>query len=127
MGSCTIFKCEAFKWNSMKKLILTLGLFYFTSQVNAEVKPSVATSITAIESYSEYGEGDVIFSIDNPHSSCPRGYWMKKSDPGFHANLSLLLSSFHAQSTVVVRGHDDNIWGGSITTFCHLYSIRIIK
>ncbi|ALU41478.1 hypothetical protein [Pseudoalteromonas rubra] len=50
---------------------------------------------------------------------------MKKPDPGFDANLSVLLSAYHAKSKVIARGHDDQIWGGSSGRYCLLYSIEL--
>ncbi|MEI8594388.1 hypothetical protein [Photobacterium sp. Hal280] len=87
---------------------------------------SGASTIKMIHSYSEYGGGDVIFRLaESETTSCPSGYWLRKTDPGFDANLSMLIAAFHAKSRVVVYGLPDEIWPGSQTgKYCHLYAIN---
>ncbi|KZN37871.1 hypothetical protein N480_14100 [Pseudoalteromonas luteoviolacea S2607] len=106
------------------RIIYSLLTVLFCANVNASVTASSYTKITAIESYSSYGDGDVIFQLENPESSCSGGYWMKKSTPGFEANLSMILASYHAQSKVQIRGFPGTLWGGSKSPYCHVYSIR---
>ncbi|KNC66865.1 hypothetical protein [Pseudoalteromonas ardens] len=105
-------------------LLLTL-LATFSTLTFASVKGSTKTTVTTLITYSQYGQGDIVFKLAAPEESCADGYWMKKSDPGFDANLSALLSAYHAKSKVIARGHDDQIWAGSSGRYCLLYSIEL--
>lgn len=111
----------------MKLSILTVIFIVFSPFVNADIKGSGITIIKTIVSFSEYGGGDVVLKTVNTEPSCANGYWLKKSDPGFEVNMSILLSAYHAKSSVILRGHDNQIWGGSSGTYCHLYSIELVQ
>lgn len=79
-----------------------------------------------VGSYNDYGDGDVIFKIQTPIQQCPGGYWLTKSDAGFSADLSLILSAYQAKNDVIVYGLPSQIWSGSSTNYCKLYSIRLL-
>ncbi|TMP38213.1 hypothetical protein [Pseudoalteromonas rubra] len=105
--------------------LLLIILCTFSSLTFAAVKGSSKTTVATLITYSQYGQGDVVFKLAAPEESCPDGYWMKKADPGFEANLSVLLSAYHAKSKVIARGHDDKVWAGSAGKYCLLYSIEL--
>lgn len=111
----------------MKRTVFCMTLALACSLAVAN-EPSVETTISEIQSYPEYGSGDVIFKVANPGEIC-KGYWLAPSTPGFDANLSLALSAFHSASKVRVWGHTqaENKWGGSSTHLCKLYSIKLVK
>ena len=85
---------------------------------------SLETKINAVISYSEFGDGDVIFTIENPIPECSHGYWLKKVDPGFQANLSMVIAAYQAKNPVVIYGIPEEIWPGSSGKACHLYNIK---
>ena len=108
----------------MKKTIF-LGALFFSLNAFSAIEVSPVTKIDRIMSFSEYGQGDVTVWLENNGAICTHGYWLRKADPGFDANLSLVLSAFHAQSAISIRGHTDDIWTGSSGTFCHVYLIDL--
>ncbi len=110
------------------KLIIRRGLvisalFIFTSHCFAATEPTGQTTINRIVTYNQHGEGDVVFTVNNPSSSC-YGYWITKSDAGFDANLSMILAAYHAKASVRVYGLNHIKWSGSENFWCKLYAIE---
>jgi hypothetical protein len=112
----------------MKKILLSLSLFILPITVIAAQERSTSTVITVLQSYPDYGDGDVIFKLQTPSTTC-KGYWLSPNSKGFNSNLSLLLSAYHASSNLTIDGHtgDSYKWGGSGTHYCKLYSVRLMK
>jgi len=51
-------------------------LILISSPVSAAVVVSTPTKINEINSYANFPDGDTLFTVDTPHSSCPIGYWL---------------------------------------------------
>ncbi|ARC91955.1 hypothetical protein B6A42_07415 [Vibrio coralliilyticus] len=107
----------------MYRLFLILSVLFSSYLYASDYVGSELTSISSVTSYNQYGLGDVIFQIKNPISQCPDGYWITKADPGFQANLSMLIAAFQAKSKVRIYGLPSQKWAGSSGTFCKLYSM----
>jgi hypothetical protein len=108
-----------------KYLFITLLLLAENTQ--AEIVSSSATRIIEINSYSNFPDGDTLFAVETPHPSCPGGYWLKMSDLGFSKNLSILLSSFHAQSKIIFYADNSSIWPHNPIAQCHISQIKLIR
>lgn len=112
----------------MKKLFLLCAFMLLTvSSANlfaANYIGSGFSTISFITSYNQFGPGDVAFRIATPISQCPNGYWFTKNDPGFQANLSMLIAAYQAKSKIRIYALPDQIWKGSSGTYCKLYSIE---
>jgi len=81
------------------KYLLAATIFSFAlSSYAAPYLGSPETKISSIASYSQYGNGDVTFTIENPIPECSNGYWLKKEDPGFQANLSMVIAAYQANN-----------------------------
>ncbi len=104
-------------------LVFFVGCAGGVSAINTNNIGSGSTTVSAVYSYSEFGGGDVYFTINDPIAECSKGYWFRKTDPGFEANLSMLLAAYHASSTVVIYGLPDEPWSGTSPTACRLYAI----
>ncbi|PCK32766.1 hypothetical protein [Pseudoalteromonas piscicida] len=109
------------------RFVLVFTFFLVSFQASATFQASTITKIKHIESYSSYGNGDVVFTVTTPQRVCTGGYWLKKDDAGFEANLSILLSAYHGSSDVQIRGLVNELWGGSSKEFCHIHSIKVIS
>lgn len=108
----------------MKKLIyLALLLSFGATDCFAENESTEQTTIKRLISYNQYGDGDVIFTVNNPSSNC-YGYWITKSDAGFDANFSVILAAYHAKATVKVYGLNHIKWSGSGNFWCKIYAIE---
>ncbi|WP_303455175.1 hypothetical protein [Photobacterium sp. 2_MG-2023] len=112
----------------MRQLFVFLMVFVSikTYAVDMNFVGSSVSTIKTIHSYSEFGGGDVYLKLAEPETtSCPSGYWLRKTDPGFDANLSMAIAAFHAKSRVIAYGLPDEMWPGSPTgKYCHLYAIQ---
>jgi hypothetical protein len=84
---------------------------------------SPVTKITSITAFSEYGGGDVIVSLENNGDVCTHGYWLKKTDFGFQASLSMAIAAYQAKNNVELLGFPDQKWSGSGNMHCHLYAL----
>ncbi len=109
----------------MKYLLFILSVFSINALAGVTVSPDA--KIIAMETYTEYGNGDVIFSISPSEATCSDGYYLRKVDPGYDANLSMLMAAYHADTMVVVRGRNTDRWDGAPDKdFCKVYSIRYV-
>jgi hypothetical protein len=106
----------------MKKFI---GLLVVVSLSAFATEPSPTAKVSKLMSYAEYGGGDLVFVLETNGSICKSGYYLKKTDPGFEAGLSMLLSAYHAKTPIRVDGHTDQRWAGSSGYFCHVYDIGL--
>ena len=93
------------------------------AQSNADT--STNSTVTLIESYNNYGNGDVYFKISNATAACSDGYWLTKTDLGFSSNMAILLSAYQAKSIVRIVGFSDQRWSGSAGKFCKLNFITL--
>ena len=105
----------------MKKIMFIMS-FLFVGAVAAATEGSALSKIEQLYSFSESGGGDVTVRLSENGSICA-GYWLKKTDPGFQANLSMIIAAYHAKSDIVITGHTDQIWAGSGGKYCHVYSV----
>ncbi len=109
----------------MRQLVLAIGLI-FSADTFSEIEYGGVSKISNYISYNQYGEGDVVFRVENPMPKC-HGYWIAKTDPGFEANLSSILAAYHSKIKIKVSGHDDQKWPGSSNFWCKLYSIEYVQ
>lgn len=106
----------------MKKSLFLFLLFSFGAQ--ASLVNTGATTIKNITTFTDYGAGDIIIATANSGTTeCPV-YWMTKADPGFQANLSLIIAAYHAKSTIAIDGHTELRWPGTSGKSCKIYSIH---
>jgi hypothetical protein len=84
----------------------------------------VQQKLTFLLSYNTEGDGDVIFRVSDPAENCDNGCWLTKSDPGFGANLSMLLAAYQAKTTVKIHGDPAIRWPLSNVKYCKLYGIQ---
>ena len=117
----------------MKKILLIVTVVFSMLQ-GAAFAGIVSTShitINRIDTYSAYGGGDVIIYGATGVSGCNDGLWMKKTDPGFQANMAIVMTAFLYDKTLIAYINNDGIvnsglWsGGSIV--CLVDSLRLDK
>lgn len=82
------------------------------------------TTVTDVFSYTNYGNGDVAFRVENSIDECSHGYWFNKSDAGYNANLTMIIAAYQAKNTVKIYGLPDQLWAGSSGKYCKLYNIQ---
>jgi hypothetical protein len=107
-------------------VFLSLSLCLSSFYTLAATETTATASINRLISYNQYGGGDVVFTVDKPSAGC-HGYWITKADPGFDANMSMILAAYHSKAPVRVHGHNDQKWQGSGAFWCKLYAIEHIQ
>ena len=107
----------------MKLRIGILCLLFSSAAMGQAYIGTTQTKIISVDSYNQYGDGDVLLRVENPVPECSDGYWLTKSDPGFQANLSLILSGYQAKNPTIVYGLPGQLWTGSSGKYCKLYSL----
>ncbi|GAA0463887.1 hypothetical protein GCM10009096_00450 [Parasphingorhabdus litoris] len=108
-------------------LIIASFLVSFATPVQAAIVGSATEkiAITGIYSYSDYGGGDVVFTIATVVPGCDAGFWLRPSDPGFDRNLAAVMSAHLSNRPIIVLAHDDQLWGGSTGKYCRVDMIAI--
>ncbi|NQZ08660.1 MAG: hypothetical protein HRT35_16015 [Algicola sp.] len=101
---------------------LSISFGSYSASVNTS-----ATKISEINSYSNFPNGDILITVDAPHSACPGGFWLKKEDAGFDSNFSMALAAFHAQGNIIFYGDSDSVWPHSPTAYCHISQIKLVR
>ena len=109
----------------MKKYLLSM--MFISMPAIGGLEKSGTTEVETVLSYNVFGSGDLTFRIKDDLGNCEGGFWFNKNDPGYEANISTLLSAFHANAKVKVQGHSDQRWTGSHSNYCHLYLIQLVK
>ncbi|WP_010385225.1 hypothetical protein [Pseudoalteromonas rubra] len=107
---------------SVKKLIFIILAWYPFSTLALE--ESSLSYINLMQVYPDYGGGDFIFTVDTPAPKC-KGYWISKNSPAYDVASSMALAAYHANTKVIVFGHEEPSakWAGSTTHFCKIYTI----
>ncbi len=108
------------------KVSVFILLLFFSSVANSAVQ-TVTSKVDLIGTYSTYGDGDVVFQLDDELSGCEGGLWLRKSDPGFDSHLNLLLSAFHANTKLTIGAHTDQLWSGSTKKYCRVDWIKLLR
>jgi hypothetical protein len=106
-------------------LLIALFSLPIKSDAQGAYVGTAVTKITLLDSYNQYGDGDVRILVQTPPSSAGcDGFWITKADAGFQANLSMLLAAYHAGTQVVIYGLPGQLWAGSGAKICKLYSVE---
>ncbi|TFH93055.1 hypothetical protein [Vibrio ouci] len=110
--------------NFKRLMICALLLLAPIQAFSADSIASGKTYINRVISYNEYGSGDVVFRLANPSKEC-FGYWINKGDPGFNANLSMIIAAYQAKTPLIIHGlpAQSEKWKGSGNHWCKLYAI----
>ena len=99
------------------------GPGYATATV---VTPGAPVTITQSFAYTNYGGGDFVFSTSAQVSGCESGWYMKTTDPGYKAAVSVILTAQAAGLQVIVYGDTADLWSGSPSGhFCRLQTVGV--
>lgn len=98
------------------------GALWMKLACAAVVYSPTNVTITSIYMYSEFGNGDVAFTVSSPPSGCD-GLWLRPSDPGFKTLYAMVVTAYTTKQPLQVGGIDDSIWNGSGSRFCRVYGL----
>jgi hypothetical protein len=84
------------------------------------------STIAYVDSYTQFGDGDVVFALANNslQSYCPGGFWIKGADPGAKTVIGQLLAAFHSGAGIMVWADNSKFWTGSANPTCQVWNLR---
>lgn len=105
------------------QLVVTLGSLVVSCAAHAVLidPPSGEGLITGIYTYTDYGTGDVVVTVQVAPAACQHGYWIRMTDVGAKQTYALILSAYHARTALRIGGYDDQLWAGSSGKYCRIY------
>ena len=108
----------------MKFSIISSFVFAFALFAGAGAQAAVSSTgtITKVAQYSSFGQGDALIYMSSTHPSC-NFYWIKATDGGAQATLSVALSFFLAGQSVKIYADETDSWSGSGASTCRIDSI----
>src|ERR1700686_1091443 len=90
------------------------------------VPPGVPGTITQSFASTPYGGGDFVFSASAQVAGCESGWYMKTTDPGYKAAVSVVLTAQAAGLQVIVYGDTADLWSGSPSGhFCRIQTVGV--
>jgi hypothetical protein len=90
------------------------------------VAPAAPVTITQSYAYTSYGGGDFVFSTSAGAPGCDSGWYMKATDPGYKAAVSVVLAAQAAGLQVIVYGDNTDLWSGSPSgRYCRIQTVGI--
>lgn len=107
-------------------LVLVTG--GFSSFSNATVYSTSASTIARVDTYTQYGEGDVIITLANNSlaASCPYGFWIRGTDRGAKTTFAQVLAARHTDSAIVIHADTSITWSGSQFAACLVWTIETL-
>jgi hypothetical protein len=78
--------------------------------------------VTRMRTYTSIGNGDVVLWVQNLPPGCD-GFWFRTTEPNGKEMFAQVLAAQKTQSSLYFTGHTDNVWPGSNSIFCKIYSI----
>lgn len=91
----------------------------------ATVVPASGT-VVQINTYTEFGNGDVVFRLTNNVAGCEAGFWLSPSQLGFKTNVAFIMQARATGETITVGGNDALIWNGSAGRYCKVDWVSIM-
>ena len=92
----------------------------------AIVTPGTPVTITQSYAYTSYGGGDFVFTTSIHVAGCSTGWYMKATDPGYKAAVSVVLTAQAAGLQVLVYGDNSDLWSGSPSgQYCRVQSVGL--
>jgi hypothetical protein len=112
------------RWHTFAAVVLGLlsPLPGFADQVTGNVG-----QLTELWTYSDYGAGDVVVSVQSPLPTCQHGFWLRMTDVGAKTVFAQLLAAFHTKTSLRVYAYDDQIWAGSSGRYCRIYTLTPVS
>jgi hypothetical protein len=111
---------------ALQQCALVLLATASSGMADAAVLSANASTVARVDTYTQYGGGDVIVRLTNNSlaAACPYGFWIRAADAGAKTALAQILAAHHAQSSVVIYADTGVIWSGSGSAACLVWSIQ---
>jgi hypothetical protein len=90
------------------------------------VSAGAPVTITQSYAYTSYGGGDFVITTSAAAPGCQSGWYMKATDPGYKAAVSVVLAAQAAGLQVVVIGDNSDLWSGSPSgQYCRIQTVGL--
>lgn len=111
---------------SVALMVASVFLWFGTAAHAAIVQSGTSTVMSqSTDSYSSFGNGDVVFQLTTNNLTECYGFWLRATDPGFRNNLAILLAQIQTGGSLNVIADDSQIWTGSIHPYCLVYGLQL--
>jgi hypothetical protein len=109
-------------WSTRVRVLFTFSLLSMPAAHATVVYSPTGVTVTALYGYSEFGGGDVAFTVSAPPSGCD-GLWLRPTDAGFKTLYAMLLTAYTTKAPMQVGAIDDSLWSGTTSRFCRVYGL----
>jgi hypothetical protein len=108
------------------------GIVLLTTFVVGTSNVSVAAEVTAavgrivhLYTFTDFGNGDVVFATQSVPPTCQDGFWVRMTDPGAKTAVAQIMAAFHSGAALNIWASDSDIWSGSSGRFCRVTVVRV--
>lgn len=99
--------------------LAAMGFSAWTLARAAEVQST--GTITLMQTYANFGAGDVVVKLSSHHASCQHGYWLSRDQLGYNSTLAFLMTARVAGEPVSIWSDNAIMWPGSGGTYCRIF------
>jgi hypothetical protein len=112
---------------NLRGLVL-IPLAAFASVADATIYTASASAIVRVDTYTQFGSGDVIITLANNSlaASCPYGFWMRGTDAGTKTAAAQMMAAQLADKQVVIAADTSIIWSGSGSAACLVWMVQTL-
>jgi hypothetical protein len=90
------------------------------------VTPTTAVTIVQSYAYSNYDNGDFVFSTSIAAPGCSTGWYVKPTDGGYRAIIATVLTAQAVGLQVIVYGDNTDLWTGSPSgQYCRVQAVGL--
>jgi hypothetical protein len=86
---------------------------------------AAAGRVVHLYAFTDFGNGDVVFTTQTVPSTCQDGFWVRMTDPGAKTTVAQIMAAFHSGVAMHIWASDTDIWSGSSGRFCRVTVIRV--
>jgi len=76
--------------------------------------------VTRIFTYTTFGTGDVVITVQTPGAGCQHGYWLRMTDAGAKTTYAQIIAWQLAEKPLRVGAFSDQRWAGSTGEYCRI-------
>jgi len=112
-------------WSTRQVAGLFLMRLTMACTANATVYSTSPSTIGAIDSYTQFGNGDVVFRLTNNtlEGSCPAGFWIRGTDAGSKTVIAQVISASTTGASVIVGADTSTVWPGAGSAACLVWDV----
>jgi len=108
--------------NRVRKLGLLSILILLVPAAHAAIVSANATRITRVMAYTSFGNGDIAVWAQGLAQGCD-GYWFRTTEINGKEIYAQFMVAQQTQQPLWIWADDAQIWTGTSSRFCKIYSI----